>query len=173
MWNYYTPKQGIKFVKISLESYSKWTSSTIAMTTFLALSLTLNNIIFNCRNYLQMKSCAMGTICAYSYAKIFMDHYERQLIYPFSQTFSLTYFRFLGNTILIWKSRTISLGNLLSKLNSKHLSIKFVYEILKERISFLEMKIYFQNNKLYTRVFRKKADRWSFHQNVKKACHIV
>ena len=33
-------------------------------------------------NYLQTKSCAMGTICA-PYINIFMDHFGKQLIYPF------------------------------------------------------------------------------------------
>ena len=33
-------------------------------------------------NYLQTKTCAMGTICA-PYINIFMDHFGKQLIYPF------------------------------------------------------------------------------------------
>ena len=38
--------------------------------TFLALILTLNNFIFNSKFYLQIKGCAMGTICAPTYANI-------------------------------------------------------------------------------------------------------
>ena len=37
------------------------TSSTKVITTFLELILTLNNFIFNCKKYLQIKGCA---ICA-------------------------------------------------------------------------------------------------------------
>ena len=55
--------------------------ATNVITTFLALILTLNNLIFNSINYLQTKDCAMGTICAPSYANIFMDHFEKNLIY--------------------------------------------------------------------------------------------
>ena len=54
--------EGIKFVKMYLENYSKQTTSTKVITTFLALILTLNNFNFNCKNYLQIKGCAMGTI---------------------------------------------------------------------------------------------------------------
>ena len=50
---------GIKSVKTPLEKYSKRTASTKVITTFLALILTLNNFIFNCKNYLQIKCCAM------------------------------------------------------------------------------------------------------------------
>ena len=41
----------------------------------------------------------------------------------------------------------------------KHPSIKFEYEILKERIPFLDTEIYIKNNKLHTKIFRKKTDR--------------
>ena len=34
------------------------------ISTFIHLVLTLNNFIFNCQNYLQIKGCAMGTKCA-------------------------------------------------------------------------------------------------------------
>ena len=41
--------------------------------------LTLNNFVFNSRNYLQTKGCGMRTICAPSYANLFMDHFEKTL----------------------------------------------------------------------------------------------
>ena len=61
---------------------AKQTVATKVITTFLAIIVTLNNFIFNSTNYLQTKACAMGTICAPSYANIFMDHFEKKLIYP-------------------------------------------------------------------------------------------
>ena len=48
-------KEGIKSIKTSLEKYSKRTTSTKVIATFLTLILTLNNFIFNCKNYLQTK----------------------------------------------------------------------------------------------------------------------
>ena len=77
--------EGMKSVKTSLEKYSKRTASTKVITTFLALILTLKNIIFNCRNYLQIKGCTMGTICAPLYANIFMDHFEKKIHVPIYQ----------------------------------------------------------------------------------------
>ena len=93
--------EGIKSVKTSLEKYSKRTASTKVITTFLALILTLNNFIFNCKNYLQIKGCTMRTICAPSYANIFMDHFERKFIYLFIKTFSPIYLRFIHDIFFI------------------------------------------------------------------------
>ena len=93
--------EGIKYVKTFLEKYSKRTASTKVITTFLALIPTLNNFIFICRNYLQIKGCVMGTTCAPSYANIFMDHFERKLIYPFIKTFSIKYLRFIGDIFYV------------------------------------------------------------------------
>ena len=154
--------EGIKSVKTSLENYSKRTASTKVITTFLAVILTLNNFIFNCKNYLQIKGCAMGTICAPSYASIFMDHFERKFIYPFIKTFSLIYLRFIDDIFFIWASSKTDLKNFLNELNTKHPSIKFEYEISKERISFLDTEICIKNNKLHTKIFRKKTDRQTF-----------
>ena len=94
--------EGIKAVRKSLDNHPKRTVATKVITTFLALILTLNNLIFNSRNYLQTKGCAMGTICALSYANIFMDHFEKKLIYPFIKGFSLIYLRFIDDIFFLW-----------------------------------------------------------------------
>ena len=49
----------------------------------------LKNSVFNCKNYIQIKGCAMGTICAPSYANIFMDHFETKYLSPFLRELSL------------------------------------------------------------------------------------
>ena len=64
--------------------------------------------------------------------------------------------------VFIWAGVKKDLEKFLNELNTKHLSIKFEYEISKERISFLDIEIYIKNNKLHTKIFRKKADRQSF-----------
>ena len=51
--------------------------------TFLALIVTLNSFVFNCKHYLKIKGCAMGTIYAASYPNILVDHFEKKYLYPF------------------------------------------------------------------------------------------
>ena len=63
-------------VLATLSEKLKNNASTKVITTLLALTLTLNNFIFNCRNYLQIKGCAMGTICALSYESLWTTSKE-------------------------------------------------------------------------------------------------
>ena len=43
-----------------------------------------------------------------------------------------------------------------NEFNTKHESIKFEYQISKTNIGFLDTKVYIENNKLYTKIYRKK-----------------
>ena len=47
--------EGISAVKRAFCNYSKKTTTTKVITTFLSLILTLNNFVFDCIHYLQMK----------------------------------------------------------------------------------------------------------------------
>ena len=109
---------------------------------FLFLILTLSSFIFNCKTYLQIKSCSIGTICAPSYANIFMDHLERSFLYPFIKTFLLIYFRFIDNLIFIWTDSKTDLENYFNELNTKDTSIKFKYKLEKENFISRQQNIY-------------------------------
>ena len=62
--------EGISAVKAAYESYSEKSVATKEIITFLTLILTLNNFKFNCKNYLQIRDCAIGTACAPNYANM-------------------------------------------------------------------------------------------------------
>ena len=51
------------------------------ITTPLQLVLTLNNFVFKCKYYLQIKGCAMATKSAPGYTNIFMGIFEEKCIY--------------------------------------------------------------------------------------------
>ena len=72
------------------------------ITTFVSSILTLNNFVFNGKNYSEIKGCAMGTICAPAYNNIFMGFFERKYICPFLERLSLSYLRFIDNIFFIW-----------------------------------------------------------------------
>ena len=148
--------KGIKAVKTSFDNFPRKTIATKLITTFLSLILTLSNFVFNCKNYIQIKGYAMGTICASSYTNIFMDHFERNYISPFLQGLSLIYLRFIDYMLFIWT------GSKEQQVNTKHDSIKFEYKISKTIISFLDTEVYIKNNKLYTKIYRKQTDRVPF-----------
>ena len=74
--------EGTGATKKRYDSYIHKTIPTKIITTFVALILTLNNFVFNSKFYLQIKGCAMGTICATAYANIFMAEFEQKYICP-------------------------------------------------------------------------------------------
>ena len=63
-------KEGIKAGETILKRKTK---PRRVVVTFLKLIPTLNNFISNCKNYLQIKGCAMGTKRANTYANIFWE----------------------------------------------------------------------------------------------------
>ena len=83
-------------------------------------------------------------------------------MYSFIKTFSCSYLRFIEDIFFIWTGSKTDLENFLNELNTKHPSIKFEYEILKERFPFLDSEIHIKNNKLHAKTFRKKTDRQTF-----------
>ena len=76
--------EGIASVKKKYH-YTKMIIPAKIITTFLALILTLNNFIFNSKFYLQIKGCAMGTICTPSCAIIFMSEFKKYIYLPSNQ----------------------------------------------------------------------------------------
>ena len=122
----------------------------------------------------------MGTICAPFYPNIFMDHFEKKYRYPFLQGLSIIcYFinlRFIDDVFFIWtgtkEQHTICLNNLNKKHNSinfeykisqtRHNSINFEYKISQTSITYLDTEVSIQNNKLVTKICRKRTDRQNF-----------
>ena len=90
-------KEGIPSVKKKYELYPENTIPNKIITTFLALIIKLNNFIFNSTFYLKIKGCAMETICAPSYANIFMTEFEGNYIYPLIKNKSATYLRYIDD----------------------------------------------------------------------------
>ena len=69
--------------------------------------------------------------------------------------FSVIYLRFIDDIFFVWTSNKKDLMKFLNKLNTKHESIKFEYQISKISITFLDTAVYIKDNKLYTKRYRK------------------
>ena len=148
-------KEGIEAVKQKLKK-SKPSISIKVILTFLKLILTLNNFVFNGINYLQKKSCAMGTKCAP------MGWFEEKLIFPLLTNLSDFYLRFIDDIFLIWNGTKTEFDNFLKKINECHPSIKFEYEMSKTEINFLDTTVFKVNNKLRTKLYVKPTDRQNY-----------
>ena len=82
-------KEGLQALKETLDKKQHKSIATTVIITLMILILTLNNFIFNEKNYVQIKGCAMGTICAPPFANIFMGKFEETFIYPYLQNLSI------------------------------------------------------------------------------------
>ena len=100
IWN----SDSIAAVKRVLNKETNKTVATKVITTFLPPVLTLNDFIFNCKNYCQIKGYAMGTICAPSHANIFMDELERKYVYSFINNMSMLYLWYNDDSFMIGKA---------------------------------------------------------------------
>ena len=90
----------------------------------IALILTLYNFIFNSKFYFQIKGCAMGTICAPTYANILMFEFVERYIYPLIKNKSSSYLRFIDDIFMVWTKSENERKSFINKINKKHYSIK-------------------------------------------------
>ena len=157
---------GLDAVKLTLNepmNKNSLKASPIVILELLKLTLTCNNFEFNCKHFLQIKGCAMGTICAPSYANIFMGIFQKQYIYPFIESNTKLYLRYIDDIFILWTSTRQQFENFISELNQKHSSIKFDYEMSSIEIPFLDTIVYIDNkNHLQTRLYRKTTDRQNY-----------
>ena len=159
-------KEGLNAVKSKLnEPIDKNTlkTSPIVILEFFKFILTCNNFKFNGKHFLQIKDCAMGTICAPSYANIFMGEFEEKFIYPYIEGRTKLYLRYIDNIFIIWTGSEQQFTKFISELNDKHGSIKFDFEMSKRQIPFLDTIVYLdERNHIQTKLYRKQTDRQNY-----------
>ena len=126
--------EGIASVKKKYDHYPNKTIPTKIITTFLALILTLSNFIFNSKFYLQIKGCAMETICAPSYVNLFMSEFEEKHIYPLIKNKSVIYLCYIDDIFMVWIKSESELRHFMNKINQKHQSINFDFKFPNESI---------------------------------------
>ena len=137
-------------VKRKYHNYTKKTVATKVIRTLLALipSLTLNNSIFNSNFCLQIKGCALGAICATTYAKIFMSEFEKICIKNIKNK-SSSYLQFIDDIFMVWTKSKNELKFFIIQLffiNKKHHSIKFDFRFSREKTEFSDTLIYKNHN---------------------------
>ena len=155
--------EGIKAAKEPLNSVPKKPIPT-KIIKFLFLIITLKNFVFNGIHYFQTQGCAMGTIFAPTYANIFMAKFERNLMYPCFQTLSNFYCRFIDDIFLLWNGSETQLLGFITRLISRHPTIKFCSRYSKSSMEFLDTKMYKnkEKNKLLSAIYWKPTDRRNF-----------
>lgn len=93
----------------------------------LSIILKNNTFKFNNQTYLQIQGTAMGTKVAPTYANIFMDKLERQILSN-AEIQPIIWRRFIDDIFAIYRCTKDELTHHLSYLNEQHHSIKFTYK---------------------------------------------
>lgn len=88
------------------------------------LVLKNNNFEFDRKHYVQKLGTAIGTRMAPSYANIFMNRLERQLISQ-AAIKPHTWWRFIDDIFIIWTEGEHSLKSVIEFLNNAHRTMKF------------------------------------------------
>ena len=86
--------------------------------------------------------CVMGTICAPSYANIFMASFEAKHIYPYIKEMSLLYLRCIDVLFIIWKDAKAEIMTFIKELNTRNKTIKFDFQISSRKIPIFDLMLY-------------------------------
>ena len=123
-------------------THLKKSIATEVITTFLTLIFTLNNFRFNCKHYLQIKGCAIGTCCAHIYANIFIAIFESKFVYSYIKEKFITFLWFIDDLFMIGADTEEELLKFINELNQKYKTIKFDFKYSKIKIGFLDVLVY-------------------------------
>ena len=125
--------EGIVAVKTRYDKCTNKTIPTEIITTFLALTLTLNNLVFHSQFYLQIKGCAMEIKCVTTYANIFIAEFEEKYVYSSIKQISVLYPRFTDDIFMIWTK----LDKFLRKISTQNIPQQnLILNILKTKLNF-------------------------------------
>ena len=112
--------------------------------------------MFNCKNYLQIKGCAVETVCTPIYANIFMARSEEKHVLQGKVELHLKY---IDAIFFIWKGIELELKNSFNETNKEQPSIKFNQNDSELKIEFLNVLAYKgEQQRLQTTLFKKIAD---------------
>ena len=124
---------GIAAIKRKHDNHTRKTVATKVII-FLALILIINNFLFNSKFCLQIKGCAMETICAPACANIFMPKFGERCIYPLIKNKFRSYWRFIDYIFMVWTKSENKLKSFINEINKKHHSIKFDFKFSTEKV---------------------------------------
>ena len=90
-----------------------------------------------------------------------MFEFEERCIYPLIKSKSSSYLRFIDNIFMVWTKPENKLKSCINEIN-KH-SIKFDFQIPKEKIEFSDTLVYQDhNNHLQAILYKKPTDRQNY-----------
>ncbi|CAJ0947986.1 unnamed protein product [Ranitomeya imitator] len=156
-------QDGIKAVMSFLEEHTHFSSQQKSFCRdLLTLILTKNFFIFEDEFFIQEKGTAMGSNMAPPYANIFMDQFEKTLVYshPSFISFASYWRRYIDDVFLIWTGGSEALEAFHRDLNSSLEGLTFSISFSTSSMNFLDTLVSISSGRrLETDLYVKPTDR--------------
>ncbi|XP_069472857.1 uncharacterized protein [Ambystoma mexicanum] len=116
------------------------------------VALTENYFHFNGCYYKQIQGTAMGATLAPSIANLYMEAFEKRVIYgdnnPFRNNIQV-WKRYINDVLLIWKGDESEAISFFKWLNEQNQHLKFTENYSREEVNFLDVTIKVDTNKVF------------------------
>ena len=150
-------------VKICIDEFSK-SEMTVSglnkkeMFEMLLLTLKESIILFDNKYYSQIDGVAKGSPLGPTLANIFLCYHESNWLKDFPKDFKPVYYKRYVHNIFVLFNKPEDVQFFLEYRNKKHKNMKFPIETeINQSLSFLDVKIFRENGKFVTSVFRKET----------------
>ena len=154
--------EGLLALKYFFDQRTVKEPSTDTMLRLAELVLTLNCFTFSGETFKQINGVAMGTKMGPNYANLFVGYVEEQIFNQFDGPKPELFGRYIDDCLGATSCTKEELERFIGFVNSFHPALKFTWEISETSVTFLDINISVQDNKLATSVHYKPTDSHSY-----------
>ena len=154
--------EGLLALKYFFDQRTVKEPSTDTLLCLAELVLTLNCFTFSGEIFKQINGVAMGTKMGPNYANLFVGYVEEQIFNQFDGPKPELFGRYIDDCLGATSCTKEELERFIGFVNSFHPALKFTWEISETSVTFLDINISVQDNKLATSVHFKPTDSHSY-----------
>ena len=152
----------LRALKFFLDKRPNQEPSTSVLVRLAELVLTLNNFSFDGEHYQQVSGVAMGTKMGPNYANLFVGFVEKQIFEQYTDPIPDYLGRYIDDCVGTASCSRGDLECFINYVNNFHPALQFTWEISETSVSFLDILVSINGNRLTTSVFYKPTDSHSY-----------
>ena len=153
---------GLRALKFFLDKRPNQEPSTSVLVRLAELVLTLNNFSFDGEHYQQISGVAMRTKMGPNYANLFVGFVEKQTFEQYTDPIPDYLGRYIDDCVGTASCSRGELECFINYVNNFHPALQFTWEIKETSVSFLDILVSINGNRLTTSVFYKPTDSHSY-----------
>ena len=153
---------GLRALKFFLDKRRNKEPSTSVLIRLAELVLTLNNFSFDGEHFQQISGVAMGTKMGPNYANLCVGFVEKQIFEQYTDPIPDYLGRYIDDCVSTASCSRGELECFINYVNNFHPALQFTWEICEASVSFLDILVSTNGNRLTTSVFYKPTDSHSY-----------